>query len=206
MTTRSNLHYSVDAESLQRSLHDALQHSASAPLATPVHPATSTTGTASPFVLQPTVSLALSTTLEQNFKILSEFSKSEYLKWHPIFASYQTQGAIRPLAQCMEPTVQNTFMYTLKLDRPSFFATSSDTLDLLIQSHFKLNVVENCCALLVPMTNKAQFDERACDLYISHVVNLLVTYRLIFDVSNGGVLKKIFHKCFFSLYLSDFIT
>jgi hypothetical protein len=187
----------VDVESLQRSLHDALQHTASTPLATPVHPATSTTGTASPFVLQPTVSLALSTTLEQNFKILSEFSKSEYLKWHPIFDSYQTQGGIRPLTQCMEPTVQNTFMYTLKLDRPSFFATSLGALHLLIQSHFKLNVVENYCALLVPMTNKAQFDERACDLYISRVVNLLVTYPLIFDVSNGGVSKQNSQKLMF---------
>ncbi len=87
MTTRSNLNYSVDAKSLQRSLRDALQTSAHAPLATPVQSAPSTTGTASHVLSQPTVSLALSTTLEQNFKILSEFSKSAYLIWRPIFAS-----------------------------------------------------------------------------------------------------------------------
>jgi hypothetical protein len=46
------------------------------------------------------------------------------------------------------------------------------------------------------MTNKAQFDERACDLYISHVVNLLVTFPLIFDVSNGGVSQKYFTTAF----------
>ncbi len=47
------------------------------------------------------------------------------------------------------------------------------------------------------MTNKAQFDKRACDLYISHVVNLLVTYPLIFDVSNGGVSKQNSQKLMF---------
>jgi hypothetical protein len=46
MTTRSNLNYSVDAESIQRSLRDALSQSASASLATPgPTPATSTTTT-----------------------------------------------------------------------------------------------------------------------------------------------------------------
>ncbi len=70
MTTRSNLNYSVDAESLKRSLRDALQHSAPAPLETPVHSAPSTTGTASHVLSQPTVSLTLSKTSEQNFKIL----------------------------------------------------------------------------------------------------------------------------------------
>ncbi len=132
MTTRSNLNNSVDAESLQRSLRNALQPSAIAPLATPVHLAPSTTDTASHVLSQPTVSLALSTTLEQNFKTFSEFSKSAYLIWQPNFASYQTQGGIRSLAQCMEPTVQNILMHSLELDRPSFFATSSDALHLLI--------------------------------------------------------------------------
>ena len=188
MTTRSKLNYSGDAEPLQN--HDALQPSAPAPLAPSGNPDPSNTGSATHVLSQP--SLALSTTLEQNFKILSEFSKSAYLIWQPTFATYQTQGGIRSLAQCMESTVQNTFMYSLALDQPSFFATSSAALHLLIQSLFKLNVVDNYCALLVQMPNKAHFDERACDLYICHVINLLVQYPSIFDVSNGGVSKKFF--------------
>ena len=63
----------MDAESLQRSLRDALQHSAPAPLETFVHSAPSTTGTASHVLSQPTVSLALSTTLEQNLKYFQNF-------------------------------------------------------------------------------------------------------------------------------------
>jgi hypothetical protein len=66
------------------------------------------------------VSMALSTALEQNFK---ECSKSEYITWHPTFASYQQQGGIKTLVKCMDPPVQNAFIFTLKLTRISFFAT-----------------------------------------------------------------------------------
>ena len=184
MTTRSNLNYSVDAESIQRSLLEALQNSASAPLTTPVQSAPSSTGTAP--VILPTTSLALSTTLEQLFKLLAEFSKSAYVLWHPKFAIYQAQGGTRTLAQCMEPTVQTAFRRSFKLDRISFFAMTSDNLHILIKSFFQLNIVENYCSLLIPMETTAYFNERACDLYISHIFNLLEEYPSIFDVSDGG--------------------
>ncbi len=41
------------------------------------------------------------------------------------------------------------------------------------------------------MTIRDNFDERACDQYISQVANILVTYPLIFDLTIGGVSKNI---------------
>ena len=78
--------------------------------------------------------MALSTALEQNFKFLKECSKSEYITWHPTFASYQHQGGIKTLVQCMDPTVQNAFIFTLRLTRISFFASNSDELHNILQS------------------------------------------------------------------------
>ena len=187
MPTRSNLHYSVDAESLDA----ALQHSARAPLTPTVNSALS------PSIVLPSssqVSTVLSTTLEQTFKILSEYSKSEYQKWHPTFASYQTQGGVKSLAICMEPIVQNAFIYSLKIPQPTFFTTSSNDLHLLIHSHFQLDVVEDYCVLLVPMSSTDTFNERSCDLYISHVINILVMHPNIFETSKGGICQKFFTK------------
>ncbi len=63
----------------------------------------------------------------------------------------------------MEPTIQNTFIFILHLTRISFFATTSADLHKLVIRHFKINFVEDYCALLIPMTTRDNFDERACD-------------------------------------------
>ncbi len=114
MTTRSNLHYSVNAESLQHSLADSLQNSARAPLTTPDHSAQSTSSTAAPGFNIPS-SLILQTPLEQIFIPLKECSKTAFLLRHPNFLNYQNQGGSRtlPYPYCMDTPVQETFLLLL---------------------------------------------------------------------------------------------
>ncbi len=155
MTTRSNLNYSLDAESIQRSLRDALSQSASAPLATPgPTPATSTTTTAYSIP----ASIALQTPLEQKFINLKECSKMAFQKWHPGFLNYQNQGGIKTLPSCMDISVQKTFMRLLPQFEHStiqqFVSTSSTDLYAYIDQLFKLSQIDNYRSLITALHMK----------------------------------------------------
>ena len=212
MTTRSNLHYSVDAESLQRAINDALP--GRPPLQTPVSTSRPQLQPAIPANATTTIrsqDLELITPLEQNFILLKKCTKKAFLIWKPTYVLYKNQGGSRTLPYCMETDVQLTFLQSLpqfeNLTITDFLATS--TLDLLsyISDLFKMSKIINWRSLLTAlyMTVSANFDRDMIEIYIQKVSVLLTQYPTMFDTDLGGTTQKTFTKAFLEgLYPTSF--
>ncbi len=179
MTTRSNLTSFIDAEDEDlRSLDEVLLRSTRAPSINPAHTDQSTLRSTYSATTIPT-SIALQTPLEQKFDFLKDCSKEAFLVCYPSFISYQNQGGSRLLPHCMDPQVQNTFMFLLSQfeDEPiqTFLSTSSADLFLYIEQQFQLSIISNYRGFLSVLYVKKsdKFNRQACNVYIQHVTNLL---------------------------------
>ena len=144
-------------------------------------------------------SIALTTALEQNFKNLMEASKAAFIKWHPLFLSYQNAGGAKSLQQCMDPIVQNAFTFLLpefKKDKILFFASSSTDVYTAIQKLYRLSTIVSYKSLLtnIYMAKSDTFNQQSCDVYIQNVLNLLSQYPTILDKSHGGTSPKKFSE------------
>lgn len=144
-------------------------------------------------------SIALTTALEQNFKNLMEASKAAFIKWHPLFLSYQNAGGAKSLQQCMDPIVQNAFTYLLpefKKDKSLFFASSSSDVYTAIQKLYRLSTIVSYKSLLTNlyMAKSDTFNQQLCDIYIQNVLNLLSQFPTILNKSQGGTSPKKFSE------------
>ena len=176
MTTRSNLNYSVEAESIQRSLRDALSQSASALSATPGPlPATSTTSTTAYTI---PASIALQAPLEQKFINLQKCSKSAFQQWYLGFLNYQNQGGLKSLVSCMDLKVQRTFIRLLPQLKNStiqqFLNISSSDLYTYIDQLFKLSKITDYRSLMTQffMKPSINYSRDLIDAYVEDISDL----------------------------------
>ncbi len=93
------------------------------------------------------------------------------------------------LVMCMEPHVQNTFMFLLlqfENEPPQiFYASSLADLYLYIEQKFELPVTSDL------------FNRQACHLYVQNVNNLLVKYPLMFTLHHCGTTQKQIYYCIY---------
>ena len=218
MTTRSNVHYSVDAESLQRAIDNVLPENLQTPVSSTQSVRASTarprmqTAISAPVaaVMDPHLLL---TPLEQNFKLLNKCSKKAFLQWKPTYLNYINQGGSRTLPYCMDPPVQQTFLRLLPNFQNStiveFLNTSTADLFTYIHNLYKLSKIINWTTLLtdVQMKQSTNFDRELIELYIQHVSVLLNQYPTMFNIDVGGTTQKVFTKAFLDgLYPKSFRT
>ena len=194
MTTRSNLNYSVEAESIQRSLRDALSQSASASSTSPGPTPAPSTNTTTSYSIP--ASIALQAPLEQKFLNLTKCSKSAFQSWYLGFLNYQNQGGLKSLGSCMDLKVQRTFLRLLPQFKnktiQQFLNTSSSDLYDYISLQFKLSRILNYRSLITGsyMKPSTKYNRDLIDAYVEDISNLIYIHPTIYLVDQGGATQK----------------